>query len=561
MIHTDDAMLEIRQLLGQLGIRFDTDQCTDEEAVFTADTPWGTIPVSFNAKTQLYEFKSPAGGRVSYQNVNNFKDDFREMCKTVISTLQYVDKLIADFASTIGLVVNYKNMPDANTVVYSVVSHPEFEVFVNKQAGTDYIVRWQEYNADKSKARTKAEYHYEFDENGALSVVPTISSYIHELYSRYENSDRVNIKRSAVNTFEVEIEGTSFTYSVDFEYRQIVNTVTMVNGVETELRIEDMDDPYSLELLSMRCAEWYADHNGIDLDTVNEVYQEEKEVQAGLNEIDTDLIEETLAEEAKEVVVEESAESDGVDLMGDGVTAEMLAQNEAMRQPVENIASAVEAVSGTKLSGLDVEPEADFEADIEAEEAQAEYEEAEEAEELEETVDTSADLEPAEEQIGEPASEHVEDVKIHEESTEPAPEPVEEVIGSEESGSEPAEENIEPEDSESSEEEVSVDLEPVEEQISESVEESDSFSVNVKVVRIGGRPLCLQFFVSGKFYNIGVEKAAEMGIPLGAIAESTTMATKRGVSMSEDERQAKVFAIDVTDDAEKCAWLYSLLFE
>lgn len=547
MIHTDDAMLEIRQLLGQLGIRFDTDQCTDEEAAFTADTPWGTIPVSFNAKTQLYEFKSPAGGRVSYQDVNNFKDDFREMCKTVISTLQYVDKLIADFASTIGLVVNYKNMPDANTVVYSVVSHPEFEVFVTKQAGTDYIVRWQEYNADKSKARTKVEYHYEFDENGVLSVVPTISSYIHELYSRYENSDRVNIKRSAVNTFEVEIEGTSFTYSVDFEYRQIVNTVTMVNGVETELRIEDMDDPYSLELLSMRCAEWYADHNGIDLDTVNEVYQEEKAVQQGLNEIDTNLVEQTLAEEAGEVVVEESAESDGVDLIGDGVTAEMLAQNEAMRQPVENIVSAVEAMSGTKLSGLDVETEADIEADIEAEATQAEYEEAEEAEEFGETEETAADLEHAEEQIAESE-----------------PEYVEEVIGSE--NDEEASADLEPAEAEPEHvEDVVIEAEEpkstgVEEQ-AEMPEESDSSYVNVKVVRLGGRPLCLQFFVSGKFYNIGVEKAAEMGIPLGAIAESTTMVTKRGVSMSEDERQAKVFAIDVTDDAEKCAWLYSLLFE
>lgn len=545
MIHTDDAMLEIRQLLGQLCIRFDTDQCTDEEAVFTADTPWGTIPVSFNAKTQLYEFKSPAGGRVSYQDVNNFKDDFREMCKTVISTLQYVDKLIADFASTIGLVVNYKNMPDANTVVYSVVSHPEFEVFVNKQAGTDYIVRWQEYNADKSKARTKAEYHYEFDENGALSIVPTISSYIHELYSRYENSDRVNIKRSAVNTFEVEIEGTSFTYSVDFEYRQIVNTVTKINWVDTELRIEDMDDPYSLELLSMRCSEWYADHSGIDLDTVNEVYQEEQAVQAGLNEIDTDLVEQTLAEEAGEVVVEESAEGDGVDLMGDGVTAEMLRENEVTHQPVENIASAVEAMSGTKLSGLDVGVVEEESAEAEAEEAQAEYEEAEEAEEFGETGDTAADLEPAEAE----------------------PEYVEEDIESEDSELEPVEEVIGAEDNE----ETSADLEPAEEQIEEPApepvedvkvpDESDSSSVNVKVVLQNGRPLCLQFTVSGKFYNVGLEKATELGIPLSAIAESVTMVTKCGVSMSEDERQAKVFAIDVTDDAEKCAWLYSLLFE
>lgn len=83
----------------------------------------------------------------------------------------------------------------------------------------------------------------------------------------------------------------------------------------------------------------------------------------------------------------------------------------------------------------------------------------------------------------------------------------------------------------------------------------------VKVVLLDSKPVYLQFNVDKVFYNVSIEVADSLGLPLSIVDEEVKLIRNRGVFLTEDEKKARSFAKDVTQDEAMCQKLVGMLFD
>ena len=75
-----------------------------------------------------------------------------------------------------------------------------------------------------------------------------------------------------------------------------------------------------------------------------------------------------------------------------------------------------------------------------------------------------------------------------------------------------------------------------------------------------GIVVSLHFIFSDSIYVMSGEKAESLGIPVNRIKAGVVQRTNSALPMTEDEARLKVFAKDISSDAEKCNELFDLLF-
>ena len=68
----------------------------------------------------------------------------------------------------------------------------------------------------------------------------------------------------------------------------------------------------------------------------------------------------------------------------------------------------------------------------------------------------------------------------------------------------------------------------------------------------------LQFNVDKVFYNVSIEVADSLGLPLSIVDEEVKLIRNRGVFLTEDEKKARSFAKDVTQDEAMCQKLVGI---
>jgi len=107
---------------------------------------------------------------------------------------------------------------------------------------------------------------------------------------------------------------------------------------------------------------------------------------------------------------------------------------------------------------------------------------------------------------------------------------------------------------------VEPDDSPVTE-VPESGEEEEIKTLMVKRVVYNGAVKYLQFNVDGKLFNMSVDAAERAGLPCDNIVDEVEASIKYGILRTQDENAARVFAVDVSGDTEKCKGLVDMLFD
>lgn len=83
----------------------------------------------------------------------------------------------------------------------------------------------------------------------------------------------------------------------------------------------------------------------------------------------------------------------------------------------------------------------------------------------------------------------------------------------------------------------------------------------VKVVDSNGKATSLQFVLNGNLYNMSVDAAESLGIPVNRICEETELVAKRGILLTSKEKEMRCFAEDISGNRKMCQKVLEALFE
>ena len=119
-----------------------------------------------------------------------------------------------------------------------------------------------------------------------------------------------------------------------------------------------------------------------------------------------------------------------------------------------------------------------------------------------------------------------------------------------------------------SEDEAQLEEEP-EEVVKEEVEKEGTTLDNdivtiidtVKLIEIDGEVSLVRFDCGQTIYDMDIDKAKSLGIPVHNIVEIDKKYIKRGILATDDERKRRVFAEDITSNDLKCETLVDVLFD
>ena len=304
MVYVEDALGQLRAFLDGAGLKYDLGAISEKQAELTVVKNNISIRVWFEGDKQLFGFDMIQGGCKTYQKF----EDFVKMFKTYVTI--HTDflpraKIVADtFEEALSVSTVYDNFFGNANEGYSAlfrVLGSENIITVSKATGY-YIARYGYNSEDGTTFNTVTEYHYEVDDVGNISLLPTIYSYLNELSARYDTDDSVDIERIGVDEFNFGIEDICVHAKVEFMYKTITYKVLDISGAPIQLSFTLDNNPYSLSDLYMQCKSPYDDYLASQEDKI-----EDKEVDN--SELDTEENIETI-ENSEEVTtpVEEFVE-------------------------------------------------------------------------------------------------------------------------------------------------------------------------------------------------------------------------------------------------------------
>ena len=155
--------------------------------------------------------------------------------------------------------------------------------------------------------------------------------------------------------------------------------------------------------------------------------------------------------------------------------------------------------------------------------------------------------------------EEVEEEKVKEEEVEE--EKVEEEAISEEAISEEAGELIN-EESEETDEKVE-EVEEIDEKAEEVSEDNSDVDEDLSIMLINnleGNPKFVRFVLKDNYYDMDINKARELGIPVNKIIKSENQVVKRGMLLTPMELSNRIFADDISDNNSLCSGLVDKLY-
>lgn len=85
--------------------------------------------------------------------------------------------------------------------------------------------------------------------------------------------------------------------------------------------------------------------------------------------------------------------------------------------------------------------------------------------------------------------------------------------------------------------------------------------IRIMLITECGENKAVRFIDSDKLYDMSIEKALSLGIPVSRICDTEERRNIRGIFMTDSEKHSRIFAEDITDNDELCASLVDRLFE
>ena len=98
--------------------------------------------------------------------------------------------------------------------------------------------------------------------------------------------------------------------------------------------------------------------------------------------------------------------------------------------------------------------------------------------------------------------------------------------------------------------------------IQESEMEVDEIVEELSLYKIidGDDIVAVRFVLGSSLYDISIETARQMGIPCDAICDTIMREKRHGIKITVQERDMRTFAVNISDDREKCMGLVEKLF-
>lgn len=260
----EEALSQLRGVLNKLKLKYDIINTNDDVVDLLVECGEGTLKVWFDVHSQYFGFDMSEGGSKTYSTISEFDFYFGAYVNCMMVFIPRAKMIANVFETVVDVTTIYDNFKGNNEkgyiAIFRVLNDSDMLLTVTKQTD-QYVARYSKYTEDRQKCRVQHEYVYEFDAAGEIVLIPNIYSYIDRLYSQYEESEDIGIKRVDVDVFEFTIKGLVITARVEFMYVSISYAVTSINGVDLDKKVFDMADPYSLEALYLECYQWYNDNN------------------------------------------------------------------------------------------------------------------------------------------------------------------------------------------------------------------------------------------------------------------------------------------------------------
>lgn len=275
MLHSEDALAELRQCLSDLELKYDIESLSSKSVklkVYVNDT---IVNAWFDTQNQYYAFSLFQGGYKSYNTIEEFGTKLNTYLKVHVDFLPKAKAAANQFEAIHGLTTVYDNFSGSTdtgfTATFRVLGKDNYILMVERK-NSNYRVLLGELNPeDKSKCRLLSEYVYDFDETGKIGIIPNAYYYADRLAATYDKSQVVKYKRTGVDSYIFQVESTVFTVRVIFSYKTISYQVSEINGRACQLTIKDLPSPFKIEQVAIECKLHFDSLYPIDEEATEEV--------------------------------------------------------------------------------------------------------------------------------------------------------------------------------------------------------------------------------------------------------------------------------------------------
>lgn len=257
MLHSEDALAELRQCLSDLELKYDIESLSSKSIKLKVYVNDSVVNAWFDTQNQYYAFSLFQGGYKSYNTIEEFGTKLNIYLKVNVDFLPKAKAAANQFEAIHGLTTVYDNFSGnlevGFTATFRVLGKDNYILMVERK-NSNYRVLLGELNPeDKSKCRLLSEYVYDFDETGKIGIIPNTYYYADRIAATYDKNDVVRYKRIGVDSYTFQVENTRFTLKVIFSYKTIMYQVSEINGRECQLTIKDLPSPFRIEQVAMEC--------------------------------------------------------------------------------------------------------------------------------------------------------------------------------------------------------------------------------------------------------------------------------------------------------------------
>lgn len=469
-----------------------------------------------------------AGVRYTYSSIPDFVKGYRQLNILRNKFTPEATELANDVMEEFGLNLPYNRSivdNEGNNAAVFMDSSMQLIVRRNKKLGVFEVIYATQRDANGQK-RKIWQYNFVPDKDGVFQYSMTKELWQDNLERRYDGTGRLE-KEDDCYVIHGE-DGHTLHAMLDLKNGDVLWDILAADGIPLGTRkLVNISDALDLDLLLVTCHDVFEDAK-------NGYLGEQSDNDFSFGGSDEPAPAEETPEEEPEVVPtseEESAPAEEVDLA-----------EEVVPVTVES-----EPASEESLEDSSLEPESVPESESEFKVSDSE------------PVTVVAEPEPeADTFVLEPVAEIQESVKTVETDVEKTPDISSEICHPDPGESADFSDKI----TETPVKEVSVTAPTPETVEGEKIKDEEGIpNLSVKRVYLDGKFKCLQFSVDNKFYNVSEEAAAKAGLPCDNIIDTVSAVSRYGVVRTEDENKARVFAVDVSGDAEECSRLVALLFD
>lgn len=566
-MYVDEALALLRRCASELGYSCEETSITESRVDCTYSFNNVNIKVWYAKDKGYFGFFMLQGGQKTYGNIEDFKEKVH-LYMGINAVLIPTAKVVADkFEKTLGVNSVYRNFKGSREngfiCYFSILNNENSGISVTSVDDDHYLAQY--VIADEEGSHIKAKKLYFVDDAGNVYAQLTIDDYISVLYERYANSETINIRRYEECSFEFDITGvlhinTSVEIDGGTKFVYVVHSVIDKSGTELiedgDVRV-DFEDIYSIETLADHFSKTteetleeseddfeYDDDEDDIFDTMSgmrEIIDEKKPKLSGL--------EEELANEEDEFFEEEVVEdAEPAEEVEDTVESEEVSESTEEVSEVEEIEDEIEEVSETE----EIEEETtDSNEDV--------SEEVEEVEEENSKLEISEEIVDSNKEIEDNSSPDKEDITEEEE--------VDEMVGG-------VTKVVEQETFRVSEEVTPIKEDLVEEKpagVSVKVSAQASVAVGVsskpdegllevRLITSANEIVGVRFDYSNKLFDISMDKARELGLPIEMIQRSVERKSVRGMLITDEELSRRIFAQNISNNADLCSKVIEDLF-